>query len=56
VSDEYHYPFSNPANGGYASVAANCGVVLVIILVVSGAVVWAGHLRLIAAACTPTSA
>jgi hypothetical protein len=41
----YPYPFLNPANGGYASVAVYFVTILVFFLVIGGAVVWLGNLR-----------
>ena len=41
----YPYPFLNPANGGYGSVAVYFVTILVFFLVIGGAVVWLGNLR-----------
>jgi hypothetical protein len=41
----YPYPFLNPANGGYASVAAYCVAVLALMALVCAAVVWLGNTR-----------
>lgn len=39
------YPFLNPANGGYGSVAIYSVAILAFMLLVCGLVVWLGNLR-----------
>lgn len=46
IADWYPYPFLDPATGGYGSVAAWSGVVLVVILVFSYAYYWWTNRRL----------
>jgi hypothetical protein len=45
ASGKYHYPFLNPANGGYGAVAFYCVAILVLMLVVCVVVVWLGNAR-----------
>lgn len=45
ISGKYHYPFTNPANGGYGSVILTSLVMLVFTLVVCGVVVWLANVR-----------
>jgi len=45
VTGKYHYPFTNPANGGYGAVALTSVAILVFMLIVCAAVVWLGNLR-----------
>jgi hypothetical protein len=45
ITGRYHYPFTNPSNGGYGTVALTSVAILVLMLVVSAAVVWLGNLR-----------
>jgi hypothetical protein len=45
ASEKYHYPFLNPANGGYGSVALYCVAILVLMLILCAVVVWLGNLR-----------
>lgn len=45
ISGLYPYPFLNPVNGGYASVAAYCVAVLVLMALVCAAVLWLGNTR-----------
>jgi hypothetical protein len=42
---KYHYPFLNPANGGYGTVLLYCVAILVLMLVVCVAVVWLANSR-----------
>jgi len=41
----YPYPFLDPANGGYASVALYFVTILVFFLVVGMALIWLGNIR-----------
>ena len=41
----YAYPFFNPANGGYGTVAAYVGGIVVLQLVACAAVIWLGNVR-----------
>ncbi len=45
TSGKYHYPFLNPVNGGYGSVALYVVVISVFTLIVSGVVVWLANAR-----------
>jgi len=45
ITGAYHYPFTNPANGGYGSVALYSLVMLVFLFLVCAVVVWLGNLR-----------
>jgi hypothetical protein len=45
ISGRYHYPFLNPVNGGYASVATYSVVILLLMLVVCAVVVWLARAR-----------
>lgn len=45
IVGKYPYPFLNPANGGYGSIAAYCVAILAFMLAVGAAVVWMGNLR-----------
>lgn len=45
ISGRYPYPFLNPANGGYASVAAYSLAILVVMALVCGVVAWLGNTR-----------
>ena len=45
VTGTYHYPFTNPANGGYGTVALTSVVILIFMLLVCAAVVWLANLR-----------
>ncbi len=45
VTGTYHYPFLNPANGGYGSVAFYSVAILVLMLLVCAVVVWLGNAR-----------
>ena len=56
VSGKYHYPFTNPANGGYGTVALTSLVVLVFMLAVCAVVVWLGNARSSGAPASVTSA
>ncbi len=47
VTGKYHYPFTNPSNGGYASVGLTSVAILVLMLAVSAAVVWLGNIRVV---------
>jgi hypothetical protein len=41
----YPYPFLDPANGGYASVAVSFVTILAIFLVIGAGLIWLGNLR-----------
>jgi hypothetical protein len=45
LTGRYPYPFLNPVNGRYGTVALYCVAILVFMLVLSGAVVWLGNVR-----------
>ncbi len=45
ITGRYHYPFLNPANGGYGSVAFYSVAILVFMLIVCAVVVWLGNIR-----------
>lgn len=45
ISDKYHYPFLNPAHGGYGSVVLYCVTIFLFALVVCAVVVWLGNVR-----------
>ena len=45
ITGKYHYPFTNPANGGYGTVLVTSVAILVLMLVVCAVVVWLGNLR-----------
>lgn len=45
ISDKYHYPFLNPAHGGYASVILYSIAIAVFTLVVCAVVVWLANVR-----------
>jgi hypothetical protein len=45
IVGKYHYPFLNPANGGYPIVLLYCVAILVLMLVVCSVVVWLGNVR-----------
>jgi hypothetical protein len=45
ASGLYPYPFLDPANGGYGSVALYCVGILVFMLLVCAVIVWLGNLR-----------
>ena len=45
ITGRYPYPFLNPTNGGYASVAAYSVAIFVLLLVVYTVVVWLGNIR-----------
>jgi hypothetical protein len=45
ITGKYHYPFLNPANGGYVSVVGYSIAILVLMLIVCAAVVWLGNVR-----------
>jgi hypothetical protein len=45
IVGKYHYPFLNPANGGYPIVLLYCVAILVFMLVVCSVVVWLGNVR-----------
>jgi hypothetical protein len=45
ISEKYHYPFLNPVNGGYGSVALYMVVILVFTVVVCGVVLWLANAR-----------
>jgi len=45
ASGNYPYPFVNPANGGYGSVALYSVAILAFMLLVCAVVVWLGNLR-----------
>src|SRR5260370_11603348 len=49
ITGRYHYPFLNPANGGYGSVAFYSVAILVFMLIVCAVVVWLGNIRRLAA-------
>src|SRR5260370_37795996 len=40
ITGAYHYPFLNPAHGGYGAVALYSAAILVLMLVVCAVVVW----------------
>lgn len=43
IAGWYPYPFLDPANGGWGSVAVYCVAILILMLLVSAAVVWLGN-------------
>lgn len=43
LTDRYPYPFLDPVNGGYATVAIYCVAILVGALLAIGAIMWAGN-------------
>ena len=43
LTDRYPYPFLDPANGGYATVAVYCVAIFVGALLAIGAIMWAGN-------------
>ena len=45
ITGKYHYPFTNPANGGYGAVLLTSVAILVLMLIVCAVVVWLGNLR-----------
>jgi hypothetical protein len=45
ITGRYPYPFLDPANGGFASVAAYSETILVLLAVVCAVVVWLGNVR-----------
>ncbi len=45
ATGRYPYPFLNPANGGYGSVAAYCVAVLVLMTVICAVVAWLSRVR-----------
>lgn len=55
ITGKYHYPFLNPVNGGYGSVAFYCVAVLVLILIVCAVVVWLGNVRSLAGSARQTA-
>lgn len=44
LAEWYPYPFLDPANGGYGTVALYCVGIAVVVFVISAAVVWIGNL------------
>jgi hypothetical protein len=44
IAQWYPYPFLDPANGGYGSVALYCAAIFVVVFVVCAGVVWIGNL------------
>ena len=44
IAQWYPYPFLDPANGGYGTVALYCVGIAVVVFVISAAVVWIGNL------------
>ncbi len=45
ITGRYPYPFLNPANGGYTSIAAHCIAILVLMAMLCAAVVWLANTR-----------
>lgn len=45
IVGKYHYPFLDPAHGGYGSVALYSSAILVLMLVFCSVVVWLGNAR-----------
>lgn len=45
ITGRYHYPFLNPANGGYGAVAFYCVAILMVMLVFCAVVVWLANVR-----------
>jgi hypothetical protein len=45
ISNKYHYPFLNPAHGGYGTVVLYCVAIFVFALVVCAVVVWLANIR-----------
>jgi hypothetical protein len=45
ITGRYHYPFLNPANRGYGSVALYIVAIAVVVLIFSGVVLWLGNVR-----------
>ena len=45
IVSKYPYPFLDPANIGYGSVAVHCIAILAFMLLVGAAVVWMGNVR-----------
>lgn len=45
ITGRYPYPFLNPTNGGYASVAAYSVAIFVLLIAVCAVVVWLGNVR-----------
>ena len=45
ADDWYPYPFLDPANGGYASVAVSFVTILAFFLVIGAGLIWLGNLR-----------
>ena len=43
LTDRYPYPFLDPANGGYGTVAVYCVAILVGVLLAMGAIMWSGN-------------
>ena len=43
LTDRYPYPFLDPANGGYGTVAIYCVAILVGVLLAMGAIMWSGN-------------
>ncbi len=43
IADWYPYPFLNPANGGYGTVALYCVAIFVVVSILCLAVVWIGN-------------
>jgi hypothetical protein len=45
IVGKYHYPFLNPANGGYGTVFLYCVSICVFAVIVCGVVLWLGNVR-----------
>lgn len=55
ITGKYHYPFLNPANGGYGAVFLYSVAILVMMLIFCAVVVWLGNVRRPAEAARQTT-